>query len=172
MKKFLKRTITFFIILFLYFLGNIIFNKTIISHNQKQIENVNVLIVGSSNAAYSLNPELFHSAKNISQTAESFVMTYWKLKHILQKTKVDTLLIGLSHANVSEFNDYKFSDKKWSDKMFRRLYPIGNFLKQKNLKMDYANLLKIYFHNMCLFPKTSHGNYIGSFVDSNQNNLS
>jgi hypothetical protein len=121
--------------------------------------NTNILIAGDSHPLKALNAKLFYSAENVSQPAEPLVVTYWKLKYMLQRIKVDTLLIGFSYHNFSAFNDIKFKDDHYAVEMFKRIYAIQNFKEIENLPIDYVKFYKIYFQNMCLYPKRDHFNF-------------
>ena len=96
------------------------------------------MIVGDSHAAHALNPDLFISALNLSQGAEPYIITYWKLKATLDDVDPDTLIIGFNHYNISGVNDLKFFDDRLSSKMFERSYLIEDFGSIRNLiKIDY-----------------------------------
>ena len=172
MKIFLRKILIFSSIIIGYFGLNIIINKTIFNNTKIPVKEVNILIAGDSHTERSLNPKLFCSAQNISQPAEPYVITYWKLKYILKRVRVDTLMLGFSHVNISAFNDLKFSNKRWSATMFQRTYPINGFKGVNNLEVDYLKFYKTYFHNMCLFPKTNHIGFIGGYSSSEKNDLS
>ena len=111
MKLFIKNILLFCIIPILYFSLNIIINIYIYSHSYIELKHKNILIIGDSHTEKSLNPIFFHSAQNISQTAEPYILTFWKIKKIIKSYKPDTLIIGFSPHNISAFNDQKFSNE-------------------------------------------------------------
>lgn len=171
MRKLLLNLIIFLLILFGYFGINISINKIIINKTKIPFEKVTTLIVGDSQMARAINPSIFESAKNISQNGEPYFVTYWKLKYLLQKIKVDTIIIGFSHYNLSGIMDRRFIDKKWSLEMFTRIYPIKNLYGIKNIEIDYYEYFNTYFRNMCLFPKRNHMKFIGEYANSNASNI-
>lgn len=132
----------------------------------------NVLIVGDSHPQTSLNPEYFNDAQNISQLAEPYILTYWKLKSIFKSYIPDTLIIGFAPHNISQFNDLKFSDQKWSGEMFRRSYPIQEFYKISGIiDIDYKLFYKTFWKQTAFFPKRNHINYIGTYSNTNTSNI-
>ena len=145
-----------------------LYNKQIVP-----IKDENILIAGDSHTQKSLNPEYFVSAQNISQSAEPYVLTYWKLKKIFNSYIPDTLIIGFAPHNISQFNDFKFSNEKWSSEMFKRSYPIEEFDRISNIiSIDYTTYYKILLKQTALFPKTNHINYLGNYSTGTNNDLS
>lgn len=168
MNKFFKNLLYFTIPLFSYFAINISINHYIYSEEKVDLGNPRILISGDSHMQKSLNPDSFKSAINISQTAEPYILTYWKLQKIFKSFYPDTLILGFAPHNISQFNDLKFSDENWASEMFRRSYPIEKF-EETSLKIsvDYKTFFKIYFKETALYPKSSHINYLGSYSNSN-----
>ena len=77
----------------------------------------------------SLNPKLLYNTINISQGAEPYVLTYWKLKEILMLNKIDTLILGFAPHNISEYNDKKFLNKFIQMKCLKEVISSENSLK-------------------------------------------
>lgn len=173
MYVFLKRGFVFSFFLVLYFTINGIFNHYAYSTRNVELNKSRILIIGDSHTRKSLNPDLFDSAKNISQEAEPYVLSYWKIKKIFKKFKPDSLLIGFAPHNISGFNDFKFSDEAWSAEMFKRSYPIGNFKAiEDKVKVDYLSFYKIYWKQIGFYPKRNHNYFIGRYANSNFSNVS
>ncbi len=172
MKTFFKTFVIFILILFSYFGFNALLNRIIFSVIDVPVGNVNVLIAGDSYLEHALNPALMNSAQNISQAGETYVITYWKLKYLLPKVKIDTLILGFSYHNISGFNDLKFTDKRWSSEMFERIYLIQHLDQLENIEVDYPEFYKMYFRKMCLYPHLDHFPFIGNYSNSLQNNIS
>jgi len=139
--------------------------------NTREIRS-DVLIVGDSHTRQSLNPEIFVSAQNISQPAEPYYVTYWKLKRLLTDSSVDTVLLGFSHHNLSAFNDRKLSDGRWSAQMFRRIYPIEEFDSLQGIEIDFREFYRAKFRRMCLVPRWNHDAYIGDYRSWERTDLS
>lgn len=132
----------------------------------------NVLIAGDSHPEKALIPKFFFSAINISQDAEPYYVTYWKLQKYLSRNTTDTLLLGFSFHNLSSFNDKKLTDKYWSDEMFKRIYSIKDLSSVHDIEIDKNEFNKIRFKNMCLYPCFQPFNFIGGYSNSNYSNLS
>ena len=129
MKKFIKQIILF-ILIYILILGinfslNLYFINTI-----PPMVNANTLIIGDSHPQTAINPKLLNNAENLSQSAEPYLITYFKLKKLLDTNKINTVILGYSYHNLSAFNDKKFIDSKWSKKMFQR--NLQKILKRKD----------------------------------------
>ena len=131
------------------------------------VVNANTLIIGDSHPQTAINPKLLNNAENLSQSAEPYFITYFKLKKLLDTNKIDTVILGYSYHNLSAFNDKKFIDSKWSNKMFQRTYPLISISELDNLETNNRDYIKILYRNMCIYPKFKHHNYLGSFKSLN-----
>ena len=172
MKLFLFTAIKFTSI-FVFILGlNTCLNYIIFYNSKLPISETNIIIAGDSHTQKSLNPIRFNSAVNISQSAEPYVLTYWKLRYIFKHYRPDILLLGFGHHNISAFNDMKFWNEQWSSEMFRRSYLINSFGTINKIKIDYHDFYKIYFRQMCLFPHNNHFAFMGGYTNSDKSDLS
>ncbi len=171
MQHFIKRGFIFFIILIIWFAVNATINYLIIKYSNPEIIKTNILITGDSHTLNGINPAKFKNAQNISQLAESYVLTYWKLKKIFTAIKPDTVIIAFGPHNLSQLDDYRFSTDKWTDEMFIRSYMIQEFKYLHTIEIDFNKFYYTLFKNMCLFPKLHHNNYIGSFVANPLNEI-
>ena len=172
MRKFLFKVIVFSAILVLYFAANMAVNRYIFLHEPLPLKDKLVLIAGDSHTQKSLNPKYFPSAQNISQVAEPYVVTYWKLKRIFKSTKPDILILGFAPHNFSEFNDIKFSNEKWSGEMFKRYYPIEEFDEISNkVSVDLNKFYEVLWKQTAFYPKPSHINYLGKYTNNHKSNI-
>ena len=172
MKKFLIKLIFFMAFPISYFGVNMIINYLIYHNQPVPIKRTNILIAGDSHPQKSLNPVYFHDAQNISQPAEPYILTYWKLKKIFKTVLPDTLIIGFAPHNISEFNDLKFSNKRWADEMFKRSYPIEEFRQISNtISVDYRTFYKVLLEQTGFYPKRHHINYIGEYSNTGKSNV-
>ena len=147
-------------------------NYLIYSNKYITIKKSNILIAGDSHPQKSLNPKYFNDAQNISQPAEPYVLTYWKLKNIFSSAAPDSLIIGFAPHNISQFNDLKFSNPIWSNAMFKRSYPIQEFDKISNkISIDYKAFYKTLWKQTAFYPKKNHVNYVGSYSNNNKSNI-
>lgn len=172
MKRFLLKVIVFLIFLVLYLGVNMMINYFIYSNQSVNLKHTSILIVGDSHPQKSINPKFFKDAQNISQPAEPFVLTYWKLKSIFKSYRPDTLIIGFAPHNISQFDDLKFSNSGWSGEMFLRSYPIQELSKISNfIDIDYKVFYKTLWKQTALFPKRNHIHYIGKYTNSSKSNI-
>ena len=159
--------------LVLYFGINVAINYGIYSNQNVDLGQLDVLILGDSHPQKSIQPELFSNAKNISQQAEPYILSYWKLKKILESHQLDTLILGFAPHNISEFNDLKFSKEKWAPEMFRRSYPIENFEAIENqISVDFKSYYKTLWKQISFYPKKDHQNYIGQYSINESSDVS
>ena len=97
-------------------------------------------------------------------------MTYWKLEKIFENFVPDTVILGFSPHNISQFNDLKFSDKTWSNEMFKRSYAIAD-IHELDIDVDHLGYNKTLWKQTAFFPKKNHHNMIGSFKRSKENKI-
>ena len=144
MKRFIHKTAFFALLPMLFFGANMLINYFNYTGQSTPIDIPRVLIAGDSHPQKSLNPALFSDARNISQSAEPYVLTFWKLKNLFKANAPDTLIIGFSPHNISQFNDLKFSERKWSSELFRRSYPIQEFRRiSTQIPIDYTTYYRV-----------------------------
>lgn len=171
MKTFFIKIFFFSLFLLIWFMLNFIINFYIIKNTNPDIKSTNILITGDSHTYNGISPYKFKSAQNISQLAESYVLSYWKLKKIFSFAKPDTLIIAFAPHNISELDDVRFASSSWANVMFTRSYMIQEFKYLNSVRVDYKKLSFVYFKNMCLLPKKHHNNYIGEYAPSSVNRI-
>ena len=172
MKKFFKNISFFLLGLIIIFVINFSVNYLIIKNSEIKLKSSKMLIIGDSHTRRSINPILLNNAQNISQNAEPYIITYWKLKTVVKKVDPDTVLIGFAPHNISDFNDLKFSDKTWSHEMFERIYLIQDFKSINNINIDYESYYTFLFKRYCLFPRLNHILFLGGYTNSNKSDIS
>ncbi len=161
--KFLIKSMILITIFCSFFVVNRIINQCMFYNMALPVESCNVLIAGDSHVMCALDPEQFYSAENIAQSAEPYVLTYWKLDFLFNKIKVDTLLLGFAHHNISEFNDFKFSHQKWATNIFTKSLLIGKIHSLQDISVDYTSYLLTYIERLCRFPHKNHFTFIGRY---------
>ena len=173
MEKFLRKVLTFSLFPFLYFGSNMVINHVIYSEEPTPLKNSKTLIVGDSHPKTSLNPDLMEDAINVCQGDEPYVISYWKLKKILESTEPENVILGFAPHNISKVNDLKFSHEKWSNEMFERIYSIQEFQEIDNsIEIDYVSYYKTLFKETAFYPKENHFNYIGSYFNDKRSDIS
>jgi hypothetical protein len=170
MKRFLRNVALFSFGLLACFVVLYAVNTITSIVNAPRIES-EILIVGDSHTERSLDPSLFPSAQNISQGAEPYYVTYWKLKKLLPRSSVQTVLLGFSHHNLSAFNDKKLSDEQWAHELFNRVYTIAAIGSLHGIEVDRSVFYGSKFRNMCLYPKWKHDSYVGRYFNEDVSNL-
>ena len=162
MKRFFKQIILFIIVPVSYLTVNYIINQYFIKTNIVKVD-ANILIAGDSHTQFAIDPSHFHKAKNISQPAEPYVITFYKIKNICSENRIDTLILGFSYHNISTINDYTLKNEK-SKEMFNRIYSIAKYSEITILEINKLNYFRAYIRHMCLYPIQNHNYYIGSFA--------
>lgn len=170
MKKFILKVSIFLLILVSFFSINYVLNQLIIRNTVVNINN-EILFVGDSHIQNALNPKFLPGSINIAQPAEPYIITYWKLKNILEfNQRVKIVVLGFAPHNIAKFNDYKFSDPKWMSEMFNRSYTIQEFSSIKDkVSIDFKEFYKVVFKKTSFYPHKNHLGYIGSYSNSTRN---
>lgn len=172
MHQFIKQLSVFVGVLLLYFILTFALNAYIFSTEKPLPKKSRVLIMGDSHSQKALNPMLFSDAQNISQTAEPYVVTYWKLKKVLSFNKPDTLILSFAPHNLSAFNDLKFSSTQWAPEMFRRIYPIADLNDVSDyIDVDFMTYYKTIWKHAAIFPRFNHKNYVGRYNNNKRSNI-
>ncbi len=173
MKRFILKSVGVISIPILYLGINMIVNYFYYHNQEIPLKKASILIAGDSHPEKSLNPRFFSNAQNISQPAEPYVLTYWKLKTIFKSQVPDTLILGFAPHNISQFNDLKFSHNRWSAEMFQRSYTIGEFDRIDSLiPVDYDTYNQVLWKSTGLYPKKNHfKNFIGKYSNNNTSDV-
>jgi hypothetical protein len=166
MKRFIKNIVLFTIIIILYFFVNFLINNIIIKKHPPKLHS-KTIVMGDSHPMTAIDPQ-YSNIQNISQSAEPYFITYFKLKELYKFNKIDTVFLGFSFQNISAFNDKKFDDAFWCDEMFERIYyivPLNTLTNlSKNIRVNFVSYARIFLKNMLLRPTVNHLTYIGSFT--------
>lgn len=156
MNKYLKQLSLFLIGYLVYLVTVYSFNKITLKFSDYNISNINTLVVGDSHSATALETKILDNAINISIFSEPYVVTYLKLKDILNRCIVDTVLLSFSPHNLSAYNDFKFSDFTLSKMYFNESYALFNYNYLKDINANMKGYYTTYFKNMFLLPKLNH----------------
>lgn len=161
MRAFCLDIILFLVILFLYLGINLALNVYFIRSSPPRLSS-DCLIMGDSHPMCALDPKVLN-AVNVSQTAEPYIITYYKLKEFLKYNRIQKLILGFSYQNMSSYNDRELIDQQWADISFQRTYSLIPYYSIKWIAFDHIAYLKAITRNMLLFPKKRHQTYIGNF---------
>lgn len=141
--------------------------------SQKPIlKNSKVVFMGDSHMQAALNPQDWSGSINMAQSAEPYILTYWKLKEFIRFNKIDTVFLSLSYHNLSGFNDLKFSHPRWSAEMFKRSYLFPELKAFNEIPIDYSSYYRVLWKQYCIIPTQNHINYYGQFVPHKKSSFS
>lgn len=163
MNKFIKNVFLFLSTLAFCLMMNFLINLLIIRVSPNPLGGTKTLIIGDSHTEKSLDPTMFDSTMNISQPGETIINSYWKLKHLLPISEVKTVVLAVSHHNLSKNEDLKYLKEGWSLEFSRRLYSIKNFTSSSHVDYNKENYAKVFLRRMFLFPRINHDSYIGNY---------
>ncbi len=172
MGTFLRNFVNFCLLVMLYFGIVSAINISIINQTELDLKNPTTLIIGDSHPKKAIDTKYLSNAKNIAQSNEPYILTYWKLKKILETAQPDTIIIGFAHQNISTYNDLKFSEKPWVTEMLKRSYHIMNLDDLMELKVNYHALFKILFKQIALQPRKNHTFFMSKFSNNNHIDVS
>jgi hypothetical protein len=170
MRKFFKKIFLFSSVFAAWSIISFTINYFIIKSQKPPLKNCALLIAGDSHLQKAIDPSLLEDAQNISQPAEPYILTFWKLKEILKTIKPKRIMMGFGPHNISANEDLKFSANEWAEELFQRSYTFSDFSSIKTIKVDYFAYCKTIWKQMALYPKTNHIYYVGEFSNSDFNN--
>ena len=122
---------------------------------------VTILIIGDSHTECSLNPDYMPGVKNISLSAEHYLLTYYKLKRLLDANPhIHTVVVGYSYHNLNQFYDDFLKEEEHSRQWINPYFPLldaeGQDMVQgtpgylvSKLKYHYGLPLKLDFALLC-----------------------
>jgi hypothetical protein len=89
---------------------------------------VTCLAMGDSHIQTALCDSLYPGLRNIAQTNEAYVYTYYKLKYLTQSNpQIDTLFLGVAPHNFSAYYDVYLTQPDLSANYFWILPPVEQF---------------------------------------------
>lgn len=173
MKLFLKNLVVFSTVLLCYFGFSFIANKFFLSQEKVINKPYSILINGDSHTGVGINPQKFKSAINIAQGGDNMIMSYWKLKFLLNESRFDTLIFSFSYNNISKVQESKFNNSSMTPEIMKRSILIQDFasLERLNLDINYKTYYKAYFRQLFLYPNLNQYTFVGEFSPSDYSNL-
>ena len=153
MNKFISHTIFVLLAITIIFSINCSINYLIIKKSDIPVKKSKILIIGDSHPSRAVNPEILENAINVCQSAEPYIITFWKLKKIITQVQPEKVIIGFSPHNISNFNDLKFNNERWRLEMFKRSYLIEEFKLTNKITIDFKQYYIFLFKQLFLFPK-------------------
>lgn len=130
MRKFIKNTIyfllpVFLVAVFLFLYLNVVVKQTKIKY--KLNSKINIIAIGDSHIQQSLNDSILFTIKNLANSSESFVYSYYKLIAITKNNpQIDTIFLGASYHSFSKYYD----DFTYNSSVLKKYFYILPFKKQ------------------------------------------
>lgn len=163
MTKFIVRILIYAGIVMAVMAGNYLFNKNYMNR-PPVLEEARVIIAGDSRIMTSIDPEKIDSSVNIAQNSESYVITYHKLKLILENNdNVEQILLGFSYPSFSAYLDGIFEDDIATADVLTRIYPLMSLEDFTVLEVDEEKYYQVLFKNLFVYPHINHQKYMGGF---------
>ncbi|MBU2019696.1 MAG: hypothetical protein KJ941_08625, partial [Bacteroidetes bacterium] len=134
-------------------------------NTSKSLDKVKTMVLGDSRIMTAVNPQLIPNSINIAENSESYFISYFKLKRLLnQKNELKTIIIGFSYPSFSAYMDRLFDGDMATGDILNRIYPIVSISDFKNFDLDVDKYRQVYFKNMFVYPHLDHNKFIGSFT--------
>lgn len=178
MKKFLRQIFIFFAIPFgvlivLLFSLNYINNKAIADY--KTDAGVQSLFMGDSHTECAINTALLPDAANLSQSSESLLFTYFKLKNILQNNPaIKKVYLGFSYHNISSYAD-EFTYGQYAYDVASRYFFILPLEQKKEIIQHNPKLLPKFLGKLLingfntLIEEKENYSFLGSYKNEYKN---
>lgn len=132
MKRFIKLTTVFLVILALFFIVPVLISEAVLRKNAvfELKENTKHLIVGHSHPECAFNDSLIEDLQNVSNSGEPYFYASFKLKEILKDNPgVETVFIEFANNNITS----KMDDWAYDDMFLEAQYTIYSpFMSQKD----------------------------------------
>jgi hypothetical protein len=163
MSRYLKELGLFLIIGLVYIASNLLINKVGLARSISETP-VKTLIVGDSHPAKALNPGLFNSSENISQTTEPVFVSYWKIKEFLSLKKPEILIVGFAPHNLSGLNQALLEDPRFYNELYKRYYPLfSKYGSNLSVKWSRFENFKADLKQNGFFPNNGQKSWVGQF---------
>ena len=122
MRKFIKNT-SLFVLLIIVIFSALLIGTTKILNNKSYFlinENTDKIVFGHSHAANAFNDSLIDHLKNLGSSGESFFYTYYKAKKIIDANKqLKTVFIIFTNNQIEQ----RANSWSWSDKYLNHTFP-------------------------------------------------
>ncbi|MEO6254689.1 MAG: hypothetical protein ABIO79_15360 [Ferruginibacter sp.] len=178
MKTFLRQTFLFFAIPFgvlmvVLFLLNYINNKAMTGY--KIDASVNSLFIGDSHVQCAINPALLPDAVNLSQSSETMLFSYFKIKYILENNPaIKRIYLGFSYHNISTYGD-EFTYGKYAYDIASRYFFILPFEQKKEIAKHTLDELPKFLGKLLingsntLLAKKENYSFLGAYKNGYKN---
>lgn len=121
------------------------------------------LIMGDSHLRTAVDPELLTNTSNICRGAEPYVMTYFKLKRILQdNSQIERVILGFSYNSFSGYQDIRLTGTK-AGSQFSRYYEVLPLSLLDQIDISKSKFYQTYVGELALYPNFSERFNLGGF---------
>jgi hypothetical protein len=113
----------FGVVLGLVSVANLSFRSFLVAGDDMLGAELRVIVLGDSHTETAIDPTLIEGSRNVSQTSEHYLYTYYKLRHLLADNQhIEHVVLGFSYHNLSDAMDKALFDPSLSGKMFARYF--------------------------------------------------
>lgn len=150
MKKFVKNTSLFVLLIIVIFSTLLIATTKILNSGSYYLidENVDKIVFGHSHAANAFNDSLIDHLKNLGSSGESFFYTYYKAKKIIENNKqIKTVFIIFTNNQI----ELRANSWIWSDKYLNHTFSkYAAFIDWEGYKLLMQHNWKSLFASECI----------------------
>lgn len=148
MKKFIIKTIILIFVSMIVYFGLIFFiGYSFYNSDLLRLKNKNILIAGDSHTEVSLNDSIISNSMNISQSADTYLYTFIRLRFFLNNDKkLKKVILGFSNHNIDKsINRWYTEDENISFKLPNQFYFMSYPEIKDLIRLNTKQLLKSYF---------------------------
>lgn len=122
------------------------------------------LALGDSHIGCAVDTAVLIGARNAALPAEPYMLSWFKLRKLLETNPIDTVIIGFAPHNISEKDPRRFKDHGWStERLMMRTYPLLSASEAIRLPLHKKTYLRTVFMQLCTAPNETHIHYMGEF---------
>jgi len=138
MKAFLKRCLLFFLTVAVVAGVMYGFNTWLQQRDVYKVpKSVESLFIGDSHIKCTFDYSMIAHSINTAQTAEPYIMTYYKLLPIIENNPgIKNVILGFSYHNIAGENDTQFQNPSKVTSLYATYYPVINY---KDVKVEHCS---------------------------------
>jgi len=160
MQLFLTRLASFISILLLILICFFLLNSFLFKEvNKADYSNIETLILGDSHSRF-LNEEIIPKSQNLSYSAETYKVAYYKLKYISELNNLENLVLSFSYNNFSYLHESRMLNEY---RTIYRLYPIENLATLIKTTNSLKSAIEVLASNVFTFNRDYFFKYFFDF---------
>ena len=122
-----------------------------------------ILIMGDSHLKTALDPSVLPESSNVCSGAESYVMTFYKLKKLIRENpQINEIFLSFSYNNFSAYQELRLNGSK-AKSQFIRYYEILPFDLPEQIEINDSKFYHTYIRELALYPNYFESKYLGGF---------